>query len=116
MDTINTQIYKFRIKFGLSMQELADKIGVAPSTISYWEAGKTSPRMGKVKQLADIFNIDPSELIFGDEILDIDEDMEKLISKLNRNPEFKKMTILVSELTPDEMEKVFNIVRACISK
>ena len=100
----------------MSMQELADKLGVTPGTISYWESGRTSPRMGKVTQMAEIFNVDASELIFGDEILDIDEDMHKLISKFKRNPEFKEMTIRVSQLSPDEMAKVFNIVRACIDK
>ena len=116
MDTINKQINKYRTKFGYSMQELGDKLGVAAGTISYWEAGKTSPRMGKVKQMADIFNIDPHALIFGDEIpVDASESDLLLLAKLNRQPEMKRLVIEVLELNDTEIHKINNIVKACMN-
>ena len=116
MDTINRQINKYRIKFGYSMQELGDRLGVAAGTISYWEAGRTSPRMGKVKQMADIFNVDPHILIFGDDIpVDASESDLIMLSKLNRQPEMKELVIAVLDLNEAQIHKINNIVRACMN-
>ena len=116
MDTINKQINKYRTKFGYSMQELGDKLGVAAGTISYWEAGRTSPRMEKVKKMADIFNVDPYILIFGEEVaIDTSESDLLLLAKLNRQPEMKELVIAVLELNDNEIQKINNIVRACMN-
>ena len=50
----------------ISQQEIADKIGVDRSAISYWESGKSDPTMGNVVKLADILNVDILSLIGGD--------------------------------------------------
>lgn len=52
-----------RTKKGWTQKELADLLHVSKQTISNWETGTKSPRMGKLQQLADIFQLSLSELL-----------------------------------------------------
>lgn len=47
---------------GLSQAELAAMLGVHGSTISLWENGVTSPKMGNLVKLAEIFGCKPGDL------------------------------------------------------
>lgn len=48
---------------GKTQKEVADAIGVLPSTFNTWCTGSALPRMGKVQLLADYFGIKKSDLI-----------------------------------------------------
>lgn len=48
---------------GKSQLEVANAIGVIPSTFNTWCTGVAFPRMGKVQKLADYFGIEKSALI-----------------------------------------------------
>ena len=48
---------------GRTQTELADMLGVAQSTFNNWCTGVRYPRMDKVEQLAQYFNIKKSDLI-----------------------------------------------------
>lgn len=52
----------FRQMHGLSQAELAEKIGVKPSTISMYEVGKREPDFETEEALADFFNVDLNTL------------------------------------------------------
>lgn len=47
---------------GMSQKELAAMIGVDASTISLWENSVTSPKMGNLVKLAEIFKCKPGDL------------------------------------------------------
>lgn len=47
---------------GLSQAELAAMLGVHNSTISLWENGVTSPKMGNLIKLAELFECKPGDL------------------------------------------------------
>lgn len=51
-----------RIEKGMSQGELADLIGVARSSVSWWECGRTGPSMASQELLAGAFGITGSEL------------------------------------------------------
>ncbi|MBQ8766097.1 MAG: helix-turn-helix transcriptional regulator [Clostridia bacterium] len=46
-----------------SQKEIAEIVGVSPSTFNEWVKGKKYPRMDKVEMLADYFGILKSDLI-----------------------------------------------------
>ena len=48
---INSNIRKLRKQAGLTQEELAEKLKVARSTITQWETGCSSPRMGMIQKL-----------------------------------------------------------------
>ena len=47
------QIRKYRAAAGLTMAELASKLGVSVATISRWESGEDSPSAPRLPLLAD---------------------------------------------------------------
>ncbi|WP_035425427.1 LexA family protein [Atopobium fossor] len=56
-----------REKLGLTQDELGAKVGLTGSSVSQWEAGRAKPRIGVLKQLAELFNMSTSELL-GEEL------------------------------------------------
>ena len=52
-----------RITAGMGQFDLADAIGVHPSTIYNWESGKTKPTLAKVRLIAKVLGINEQELL-----------------------------------------------------
>lgn len=52
----------FRLREHLSQSELADKLGLSPSTISMYEVGKREPDFETEEKIADFFNTDLNTL------------------------------------------------------
>ena len=60
---INSNIRKLRKQAGLTQEGLAEILEVARSTITQWETGWSSPRMGMIKKLSGVFGVTPAELL-----------------------------------------------------
>ena len=54
---------RYLTEYGKSQKEVAEAIGVIPSTFNTWCQGIALPRMGKVQALSDYFGINKSDLI-----------------------------------------------------
>ena len=52
-----------RLHKNLSQKELAESIGVAPSTYSLYESGKREPNVQTIKKISDILNVSADELL-----------------------------------------------------
>lgn len=70
MDLKNKELSAFSINLkkyirlsGMTNKELAEKMGVTPSTITAYVNGVAFPRMDKVNKLCEIFNISKSDLL-----------------------------------------------------
>lgn len=61
--SVASNIKRFREGAGLTQEELADKVGVARSTVTQWENGWSSPRMGMVQRLAGVFGTTTAEIV-----------------------------------------------------
>lgn len=57
----SNRIYTARIKSGLSLRDLADRIGVAPNTIRSWENGSRHPKVESLKKLQEILGLFEAE-------------------------------------------------------
>ena len=64
--SIGESIKRLRMKNGIKKCELADKIGVAPNTIHYWELGRNDPTIFNCIAIADYFGVTLDELCRGD--------------------------------------------------
>lgn len=66
-NTIGKQISKLRNSRGYTQEDLANKIDVSKQTVSNWETGLKTPRMGAIQKIADHFNVSKSFIIDGKE-------------------------------------------------
>lgn len=61
--SVADNIKRLRTDAGMTQAELADKLGVTRPTITQWETGWSSPRMGSIEKLADIFKVSKSRIV-----------------------------------------------------
>ncbi|WP_279123286.1 LexA family protein [Holdemania filiformis] len=54
----------------LTMKELGEKVGRGESTVSMWISNKSTPPMGIVQKLADLFGVTTDTMIYGDDYLE----------------------------------------------
>ena len=59
---LHEKIRELRLNNNISQKKLADAIGVAQSSINYWEKGQRTPSVDAAQRLADYFNITLDEL------------------------------------------------------
>lgn len=60
-------IKELREDRGWTQLELANRLGVTPSTIYNWERGRFEPRLGQARDLARELGVRLDELVFQDE-------------------------------------------------
>lgn len=63
---IGQKLYEHRKCFGLSQEELAEKIDVSRQAVSKWERGESSPDTENLIALAKLYNISLDELVLGE--------------------------------------------------
>ncbi len=110
--TVAGNIKRFREDMGLTQGDLADKLGVARSTVTQWENGWSSPRMGMVQKLAGVFRVTTSDIVADNEIpTDSDPDFDRLARNYRAlGPEGRAALVATSdalaEMLPQAPEKV----------
>lgn len=65
MKQIGKNIKKYRMKMGMTQDQLAEKLCVTRQAVSNWETGKTQPSIETLTALASLFGICVEELIYG---------------------------------------------------
>lgn len=65
-NVIGKQIVKLRNQRGYTQDDLAKLLGYSKQTVSNWETGFKTPRMGAIQKIADLFNVQKSFIIDGD--------------------------------------------------
>ena len=63
MNTIGENIRRLRKSHKYTQKDLAELLGVKPTTVASWEQGRNKPLMDKVTKLSNLFEISPTELI-----------------------------------------------------
>lgn len=92
-------IKKKRIEKGLTMKELAEKVGVSEATISRWESGEISNMKHKgIILLADVLGISPN-VIMGWEEPEIEE-----------NEKVKILAREANDLTDVQIDLINNMI------
>lgn len=56
-----------RKECGMTQQQLAEQIGAKQNTVSGWETGVITPRVDKLKAMAELFGCTVDELLKSDE-------------------------------------------------
>lgn len=61
--TNSNNIRELRKKHGMSVDELADKMGVHTNTVYNWERGDTEPKSSQICVLSEIFECDAETIL-----------------------------------------------------
>ena len=89
---IGTRIRQLRKNHSLTQEKLAEMLNVSTEHLSRIETGSIRPGLSFIEKICNIFNIDESELMFGNKseiILD-----KKLYEAINGLSEEKKKAVL----------------------
>lgn len=88
---IGEKIKKRRKELGLTLDEVAEKVGVGKSTVQKWESGRIkNMRRDKIELLAQVLDMSPLDFVSTSQLLDIAE-----------------KTINQEKLVIEEVEKIF---------
>ena len=63
MSKFSNNLKSLRVRFGLTQQDLANKLGVSKSTVSMYETGNRAPDFEMLEAIADLFNVSLDSLI-----------------------------------------------------
>lgn len=63
--SFKSTIKQLRTSAGISQQEVADKVGVARATYAGLESGRRDPNLTEIRNIAEFYQVSPSELIDG---------------------------------------------------
>lgn len=88
MDTMGDRIKACRKRIGMTQEELAKALGIQNSAVSKYEKGRVDNlKRSTIAEMARIFGVEPSFLLFGSD----SEPIEKAYDRLN--PEGQKKVI-----------------------
>jgi len=92
--SVNEKIRRIREAKDLTQEQMAEKLGVSQSAYGDIERGDNDPKLSKLQKIADIFEIQLSELV---------DLSEKGTLNINFNKQGKNNIYITSSLTEKEM-------------
>lgn len=98
--SLGEQIKLYRVKAGLSQDELGERLfvngeKVSGKTISSWEVDRTEPKIGLIEQMCNIFKCQKTDLLGPDRHIDMDLSIiQRERSKMSDKEKTKLMNIL----------------------
>lgn len=112
---VNELIANRRKELGLTLEEVANKVGVSKSTVKKWESGFIkNMRRDKMGLLAEALQLSPMDLLEDAPATDgyyDDPDTAELAEKLRTDPELKVLFSAAQDLSPEEMQQAANYIR-----
>ena len=93
----------------MSQIDLANRMNVSKSTVTFWCKGEKLPRMGKIEELCKIFNVRKSQLLDSTESISDDED---ILQAIHDKPGLRMMFDVNAHATNEDIKQAVEIVKA----
>lgn len=109
------EIFKYlRLREGLTQKEMADRLGIAKSTVSMYENGNREPDFELLEQIADYFNVDMNFLLGKDkdERYFLDEKTTQIAQEIFDNEELKLLFDAAKDSSPEDLKTVHDMLLA----
>lgn len=108
------RINELRIKKNLTIEKLAELVGVSKATISKWENGYVNNmRQDKVAKLADIFGVSPTYILgyeFPEETYYANDETAQLAQWLYEHEEMRLLFDAAKDVNPDDLKAVHTLL------
>lgn len=102
------KLREIRHRAGLTMKELADRIGCSESAVSQYETGKRQPDYETLLKISDYFGVSVDDILGNGKA---DQETERLLEQLKR-PELRELIDIASGFTKEEIEQAIRILCA----
>ena len=113
MASFKEMLKYLRLRENLSQSELAEKLGVAKSTISMYEVGKREPDFETLEAIADLFNVDMNFLLGKDgsenDRYYINDETAKAAQEIFENQELRALVDVQRDMEPDDLRSLHNM-------
>jgi transcriptional regulator with XRE-family HTH domain len=112
------RIKELRLSKNMTMEELGNKLNKTKSTISTWEKGTRSPKMGELEDIAKFFNVSVGYLLGLNEVEprqileNVDAQLDVLLNKVQKKLEEDPDNIDIKRFLKDIQEKKDNTLFA----
>jgi len=103
--SVNEKIRLIREAKNLTQEQVAEELGISPSVYGDIERGDNDPKLSKLQKIADIFEIELSELIR----LSEKENLTINVTNYQENGKFTKSKVYINP-TNSELEKQLLII------
>lgn len=128
MGNIQDLLKKRRLELGLTLEEVAEAVGVGKSTVRKWEVGLIqNMRRDNIQKLAEALQLSPLDLlefqentnvnnIYGDYQKNLDYFMDKpdlleLYKDIHESQNLQLLFDTAKDLTPQDLEMVLMIIK-----
>ena len=108
MGTFKDMLKYLRNRDKLSQSKLAEKLGVAKSTISMYEVGKREPDFETLEAIADLFNVDMNFLLGkdgseNDDHYYLNDETRQIAQEAFENPELRTLFKVARDIPPERL-------------
>jgi len=95
-EVIGNNLRAARMRAGLTLEHVAEVVGVEPVTVSRWESGTRSPSVSVLARLAQITGVDPGSLLAvgGDPTPQVPEDVAEVLELMGQMDGARRRTAL----------------------
>ena len=108
MASFNEILKQIRNRDNLSQAELAQKLGVAKSTIGMYESGKREPDFETLESIADFFNVDMNFLLGRDgsenDHYYLNDETRQIAQEAFENPELRTLFHVARDIPPERLK------------
>ena len=128
MGNIQDLLKKRRLELGLTLEEVADAVGVGKSTVRKWEVGLIqNMRRDNIQKLAEALQLSPLDLlefqeptvelnVYGDHKKNLDyfidkPDLLELYKEIHESQNLQLLFDTAKDLTPQDLEMVLMIIK-----
>ena len=105
MADFGNRLKDLRIEYGLTQEEVADKICVTKQAVSKWENGLSLPDVAALGSLAELYNTTVDYLLTGEEKVRVEKDVEVV------EVEKEKIVEVEKPLSEEEKESILYKLR-----
>lgn len=104
---------------GYTAYKVSLETGIAQSTLSDWKKGKSTPKIDKLRKIADLFGVSVDYLMTGEDkssLSDrkyyINDETAEMADKIFHNKELRLLFDAASDAEPEDLETVHQMLLA----